>query len=378
MARSRGKRAFGWFLFLIGLIATVAFVLLLFLDSRSVDDVPGVGELPTAALVMVALLAVVALFLFIMILVRPWDRGEDDDYGEALIQFVDATPEARVVGVDAPERRTPARPLRGGIVPVDLWTVPLGARAWSAGEARGNKTVYAFHFPRASGRAVYANDYVDIGGGDVLRLRTLLAAPAGAFRTAHEERPSRPRLPTKEQVRRRSDADNFMQQLEQKYQARHAAAAMVVEEPAQAQAYYDYKGDVHDVIDVEGIGETYAERLKENGIETTARLCYEDAGKIARITGAPRKTVETWQAMAELMKVNGIGKQYAEALARAGVTGIAELKKRSAQVIADQVNEYLESLDQNVLGTTVSARRVDTWKQNASTMRRVRMDVPAQ
>lgn len=375
MARSRGKRVFGTLLFLVALLATAAFVLLLFFDSHNVSDVWGVGELPTAALVAVIALGAVALLLFVLVLVRPWERGIEEDWGEPLIQFVEDREDARVVGIDQPERRSPAHPLRGGLVPVDLRTVPLAARAWGPAEAQNNRTVHPFHFPRASGRALYANDYIAIGGGHVLRLRTLLAAPAGAFRTAVEERPTRPRLPTQEQVERRHESDRFMQQLEAKVHEK--AAQRTVLAPPSEEAYYDYRGDVHDVIDVEGIGDVYAGKLNDAGIETTARLCYEDAGKISRVTGAPRKTVETWQASAELMKVPGIGKQYAEALARAGISGIAELKKRSAQVIADQVNEYLESLDSNVLGQPVTPRRVDSWKDAAAGMRRVRMEIPA-
>jgi predicted flap endonuclease-1-like 5' DNA nuclease len=376
MARSRGKRVFGTLLFIVALLATAAFVLLLFFDSHNVRDVWGVGELPTAALVAVIGLGAVALLLFIMVLVRPWERGIMADFGEPLIQFVEAHDEARVLGVDQPGRRTPAHPLRGGLVPVDLRTVPLAARAWGPAEQQGRRTVHPFHYPRAAGRALYSNDYIDIGGGHVLRLRTLLAAPAGAFRTAVEERPARPRLPSTEQLERRRESDRFMQTLEEKVQEKSAQRTVFATPGGQEEAYYDYRGDVHDVIDVEGIGDVYAGKLREAGVETTARLCYEDAGQISRITGAPRKTVEMWQASAELMKVQGIGKQYAEALARAGVSGIAELKKRSAQVLADQVNEYLESLDQNVLGQPVTAPRVDAWKDAAAGMRRVRMEVP--
>lgn len=140
--------------------------------------------------------------------------------------------------------------------------------------------------------------------------------------------------------------------------------------------YYDFKGDIHDVIDVEGIGPKYADRLIGMGIETTARLCYEDAAKIAETIDAPVKTVQNWQAMAQLAKVNGIGKQYAEVLVRAGVDNIDALKRRSPNTIADQVNAYVDGLKSNVLGTRVTPRRVENWQKHAKTMRRVRQPVP--
>jgi predicted flap endonuclease-1-like 5' DNA nuclease len=146
--------------------------------------------------------------------------------------------------------------------------------------------------------------------------------------------------------------------------------------PASGDLYYDYKGDVHDVIDVEGIGPVYAERLKKVGVETTARLCYEDPTALAKRIDVPETTVRQWQAMAELVKVNGIAKQYAEALVRSGVTGIAELKQRSAKEIAAQVNEHLGSLDVNVLGQNVTAKRVQGWQKAAAPMRKVRQAIP--
>lgn len=141
-------------------------------------------------------------------------------------------------------------------------------------------------------------------------------------------------------------------------------------------AYYDFKGDTHPVIDIEGIGPKYAKMLKAMGIETTARLCYEDAKKIAAGTGAPVKTVKGWQAMAELAKVNGIGKQYAEVLVRGGVSGIDALKTGKADTIANEVTRYMARLDSNVLGQKVTVRRVAAWQKAAAGMRRVRQSVP--
>ena len=142
------------------------------------------------------------------------------------------------------------------------------------------------------------------------------------------------------------------------------------------EAYYDYKGDVHDVIDVEGIGPKYAERLKAAGIETTARLVYVGADEVAKVADVPKKTAEKWIAMCQLIKVNGIGKQYAEALVRGGVMTIEELKKGDPQLMAGQVTTYLESLDSAVLGQKVTAKRVQGWQAKAASMRRVRSQIP--
>ncbi|HEX2067014.1 MAG TPA: DUF4332 domain-containing protein [Candidatus Thermoplasmatota archaeon] len=135
-----------------------------------------------------------------------------------------------------------------------------------------------------------------------------------------------------------------------------------------------YAGDNHPVIDIEGIGPVHARKLERMGITTTGLLAVARPGRIARGVGVPAKTVRTWQAEAELLKVRGIGPQFAEALARAGVTGIDELKRRSAQEVAQQVAQHLDGLDATVVGQPVTPRRVAAWKRKAKPMRRVKVD----
>lgn len=155
-----------------------------------------------------------------------------------------------------------------------------------------------------------------------------------------------------------------------------AVAKPVAKKPAKAEQYYDYKGDIHPVIEIEGIGPVYEKKLQDMGIMTTARLCYVDAKKIAKKLDTDEKRVIHWQQMSELAKVNGIGPQYAEALVRAGISGIQELKDRKASEIAKQTTEYLEGLKNNVLGTNVTTQRVSTWQKHAKPMRRVKQVIP--
>jgi predicted flap endonuclease-1-like 5' DNA nuclease len=164
----------------------------------------------------------------------------------------------------------------------------------------------------------------------------------------------------------------FLQELESRM------ARPVEETPVPRDVYYDYPGDVHEVEDVEGIGGVYGEKLRAVGVKTTARLCYEDPAALAQKLGVARKTIEQWQSMSELMKIKGVGPQYAEAMARAGVEGIEELKRRSAETIATDVNAYLDTLKTNVLGQKVTAKRIEGWQKAAKPLRRVRQQVPTE
>ncbi len=145
-----------------------------------------------------------------------------------------------------------------------------------------------------------------------------------------------------------------------------------------ASTYTDYQGDVDDVIDIEGIGPVYAKKLSAAGIHTTARLCYETPEHIAEITGAKPKTVASWQAMAQLMKVTGIGGQYAEALYRGGVGGIPDLQRMSAGEIETGINAYMDSVKTTVQKNKITARRISGWKKSAANMQPVELPAPAE
>ena len=393
MARSSAKRVLGTLFFVAALVAFLAFLFVLFADAENLNDVPGAENVSPVAIAIAVVLGVIAILLLLLLLVRSYDRKQrESDEAEAFfVPEEDQKAEvAKAVGSFEDEFASDGDEL----VVYDLAGMEPQARAWG-GAANG---VASYHFPRRVDAGVYANDYIDIAPDRRLKLRTLLAgprdlpgtitideaAPKGGFIVPEADEPEAPveELP----------GDDFMSELEDRYRTLKDTGDYdnfedledvddtpdVADAPAAptSEVFYDYHGDVHDVIDVEGIGPVYAEKLRQVGVETTSRLCYEDAEHLAESLGTDAKRVRTWQHMAELMKVSGIGPQYAEALARAGIEGIADLKKRSAAAIANQVNEYLDGLESVVLGSKITERRVAGWQEAAKPMRRVRSKVP--
>lgn len=404
MGRSSVKRVLGTLLFVLALIVTLAFGFLLFAESEDIDSVPGTGVIPEAAAGVAIFLGVVVLLLVLLLVVRRMDRAEEEaeDAEAFFIPEADErerTEDAAAAFDEAFQDRAPGTP---DVVVYDVFRLPVARRSWADEGGRPS-----FYYPLSVEGGVYVNDYVDIAPGRRLKLRTLLAGPRDV------------RLPTPDYVipREAGDAagawtgpapveevespgDDFMAELERRYRGMrdtgdyegyealngHDRSEATAPEPELAEAprpeapevYYDFGGDVHDVIDVEGIGPVYAQRLQQVGVHSTARLCYEDPDRLATALDVSPKTVRSWQSMAQLMKVSGIGPQYAEALARAGIEGIDELKRRSPARIADQVNKYLEGVGTNVLGQRVTERRVTAWQEAAKSMRRVRQKVPVQ
>lgn len=100
------------------------------------------------------------------------------------------------------------------------------------------------------------------------------------------------------------------------------------------------------IVDVEGIGAVYAEKLIAAGVESTDALlakCAKPAGRaeLADATGISPKLILTWTNHCDLMRINGVGPQFSELLEAAGVDTVKELKHRvpaNLQAKLEEVN----------------------------------------
>ena len=98
------------------------------------------------------------------------------------------------------------------------------------------------------------------------------------------------------------------------------------------------------IIDVEGIGASYAEKLEKIGIKTTDDLLKEGAtakGRdgIADKTGISGKLILTWVNHADLFRIKGIAGQFAELLEAAGVDTVKEFRHRVAANLQPKLEE---------------------------------------
>lgn len=84
---------------------------------------------------------------------------------------------------------------------------------------------------------------------------------------------------------------------------------------------------------IEGIGDTYGEKLRQAGIRNVDELLDRGCSRrgrqeIAASTGISDKLLLRWINQADLYRVHGIGKEYAELLEAAGVDTVPELAQR--------------------------------------------------
>ena len=87
------------------------------------------------------------------------------------------------------------------------------------------------------------------------------------------------------------------------------------------------------IIDIEGVGSVYGEKLVAAGIVTVDQLLEKGktpAGRKAleESTGISGKLILTWVNHADLFRVNGIGPQFSELLEAAGVDTVKEFRNR--------------------------------------------------
>lgn len=102
------------------------------------------------------------------------------------------------------------------------------------------------------------------------------------------------------------------------------------------------------IIEIEGVGEVFAEKLISAGIEKVEDLlekCAKPAGRkaLAEATDISPKLILKWTNHADLFRISGIGPQFAELLEAAGVDTVKELKNRVAANLYEKLVETNEA-----------------------------------
>ncbi len=128
------------------------------------------------------------------------------------------------------------------------------------------------------------------------------------------------------------------------------------------------------IVDIEGIGPAYKEKLAGAGIKTTEKLL-EVAGakagrvKLAEEISVSEATVLEWVNRADLMRVKGVGEEYSDLLEAAGVDSPAELAHRNAANLTVAMEEYNQ--EHNIVRRTPTESEVQGWIDDAKTLEKV-------
>ena len=129
------------------------------------------------------------------------------------------------------------------------------------------------------------------------------------------------------------------------------------------------------IEDVKGIGPAFAEKLTAAGITTTEALLDRGASEtgrshIAAETGISERLLLEWVNHADLMRIDGVGPEYADLLEAAGVDSCAELARRNAANLAQTFQE-LDAARPNTVRRVPSQETVQGWIDQADKLAKV-------
>ena len=122
------------------------------------------------------------------------------------------------------------------------------------------------------------------------------------------------------------------------------------------------------IEEIEGIGPAFASKLAGAQIQTTDDLlkhCADPKGRksTSESTGIGESQLLKWANMADLMRVSGVGRQYAELLEASGVDTIKELRNRNAENLTAKMKEVNE--EKNLANATPADSVVAEWIKQA-------------
>jgi predicted flap endonuclease-1-like 5' DNA nuclease len=128
------------------------------------------------------------------------------------------------------------------------------------------------------------------------------------------------------------------------------------------------------IIDIEGIGETYAQKLAEAGVKTTDALLKAGATpkgreELAGKTGISGKLILEWVNHADLYRIKGVGSEYSDLLEEAGVDTVPELAKRDPKNLFKKIIEVNEA--KKLVRRPPLLSDVESWVAQAKELPRV-------
>jgi predicted flap endonuclease-1-like 5' DNA nuclease len=128
------------------------------------------------------------------------------------------------------------------------------------------------------------------------------------------------------------------------------------------------------IVDVEGIGKTYAVKLQAAGVNTTDALLEMGASPkgrklLAEKTGISEKLVLEWVNHVDLYRIKGVGSEYADLLEEAGVDTVVELATRNPENLHKAMLDTNEK--KNLVRKLPALSQVTEWVTQAKKLPRV-------
>ena len=128
------------------------------------------------------------------------------------------------------------------------------------------------------------------------------------------------------------------------------------------------------IVDVEGVGTKFAEKLIKAGVSTTDGLLKAGAtpkGRkaLAEKTGIGDALILKWVNHVDLYRIKGVGSEYSELLEAAGVDTIPELAQRKAGNLIQKI--VAVNMEKKLVRKLPVESQVADWIEQAKKLPRV-------
>jgi predicted flap endonuclease-1-like 5' DNA nuclease len=128
------------------------------------------------------------------------------------------------------------------------------------------------------------------------------------------------------------------------------------------------------IVEIEGIGPTNADKLREAGVRSTDTLLRRGANakgrkELAAATNIDESKLLEWVNHADLFRVRGIGSEYSDLLEAAGVDTVPELKQRNAKALYETLVKTNEA--KKLVRRIPTPDQVAEWVKQAKSLPRV-------
>jgi len=127
------------------------------------------------------------------------------------------------------------------------------------------------------------------------------------------------------------------------------------------------------VLEIEGVGEAYAAKLHDVGIVTEIDLLKRGATRkgradLAAVTKLPEPKILEWVNHVDLMRIHGVGPEYADLLEEAGVDTVPELAHRNPVHLHETIEKVVA--EKELVRRPPSEGMVADWIAEAVTLPR--------
>jgi len=122
------------------------------------------------------------------------------------------------------------------------------------------------------------------------------------------------------------------------------------------------------LVEIEGVGPSYAEALTKAGITSAEALLEKGATpagrkEIAKNSGIRDALILEWVNQVDLFRIKGVGPEYGDLLEASGVDTVVELGRRDPKNLFDKMMAV--NAEKNLVRKLPALSQVQSWVQQA-------------